>query len=175
MTHDAIRRAQPIVGELGFGWLTHYAVGIVFAGMLLALQGTSRLDAPAVGPALAWGLTDRFSRGPADRTAGAPCREPAGVTEMTRAGTGRFAGLPPSVWLIAWSGVPLLGGFAVACGLTVGLTGLWMTLASAIPSGLQGELLRGMRQVRRISQRFAGVAWTSSPVAVAVTRGWLPG
>ena len=39
----------------------------------------------------------------------------------------------------------LLGRLTVVCGLVVGLTGLWMTLASEIPSGLQGELLRVVR------------------------------
>jgi hypothetical protein len=56
VAHEAIRRARPIAGELGFGWLTHYAVGIVFAGLLVALQGVSWLDDPTLLPALAWGL-----------------------------------------------------------------------------------------------------------------------
>jgi Protein of unknown function (DUF2938) len=56
VAHDAIRRARPIAGELGLGWLTHYAVGIVFAGLLVVLQGAAWLDDPAVLPALAWGL-----------------------------------------------------------------------------------------------------------------------
>jgi uncharacterized membrane protein len=41
----------------------------------------------------------------------------------------------------------VLGRVTVACGLVVGLTGLWMTLASEIPSGLQGDLLRVARVV----------------------------
>jgi uncharacterized membrane protein len=39
----------------------------------------------------------------------------------------------------------VLGRMAFACGLLVGLTGLWMTLASEIPPALQGELLRFVR------------------------------
>ena len=39
----------------------------------------------------------------------------------------------------------VLGRVTVACGLAVGLTGLWMTLASEIPPALQGELLRAVR------------------------------
>lgn len=54
--HDAIRRAPPIAAELGLGWLTHYAVGIAFAALLLALKGSSWLDNPSLLPALAWGL-----------------------------------------------------------------------------------------------------------------------
>lgn len=56
LAHDAIRRAPPIAAELGLGWLTHYAVGIVFAAMLVALQGPSWLDRPSLLPAVAWGL-----------------------------------------------------------------------------------------------------------------------
>lgn len=57
LAHDAIRRTPAIAAELGPGWLTHYAVGIAFAGLLVALQGASWLDKPALLPALAWGLT----------------------------------------------------------------------------------------------------------------------
>lgn len=39
----------------------------------------------------------------------------------------------------------VLGRVTVVCGLVVGLTGLWMTLASEIPVGLQGELLGVVR------------------------------
>ena len=56
VAHDAIRRARPVAGEVGLGWLTHYAVGIVFAGLLVVLQGVSWLDEPTVLLALAWGL-----------------------------------------------------------------------------------------------------------------------
>lgn len=56
LAHDAIRRASPIAAELGLGWLTHYAVGIAFAAMLVALQGPSWLDRPSLLPAVAWGL-----------------------------------------------------------------------------------------------------------------------
>lgn len=56
IAHDAIRRARPIAGELGLGWLTHYAVGIVFAALLVLLLGGAWLDRPSVLPAVAWGL-----------------------------------------------------------------------------------------------------------------------
>jgi uncharacterized membrane protein len=39
----------------------------------------------------------------------------------------------------------VLGRLTVACGIVVGLTGLWMTLASEIPVSLQGDLLRFVR------------------------------
>jgi hypothetical protein len=54
--HDAIRRAQPIAGERILGWSTHYAVGIVFAVMLVWLQGGAWLHSPTVLPAVIWGL-----------------------------------------------------------------------------------------------------------------------
>ena len=56
VSHDAIRNARPVKGELGLGWLAHYVVGIVFAGLLVGLQGAAWLHDPTVFPALAWGL-----------------------------------------------------------------------------------------------------------------------
>lgn len=56
VAHDAIRRAHPIAGELCLGWLTHYAVGIVFAVLWVALHGATWLEAPTVLPALVWGV-----------------------------------------------------------------------------------------------------------------------
>lgn len=37
--HTAIRRSPHIPGEVAWGWLTHYAVGIAFAGLFVAVQG----------------------------------------------------------------------------------------------------------------------------------------
>lgn len=56
VVHDAIRRAPPVSGELGLGWLTHYGVGIVFSGALVSLLGSGWLSVPTLLPALAWGL-----------------------------------------------------------------------------------------------------------------------
>ena len=56
LAHEAIRRARPIAGEVGLGWLTHYAVGIAFAALLVVLRGPSWLDDPTCLPAVAWGL-----------------------------------------------------------------------------------------------------------------------
>jgi Protein of unknown function (DUF2938) len=56
LAHAAIRQAAPVRGELGLGWLLHYAVGIVFAALLLAVQGSAWLHAPTLRPALIWGL-----------------------------------------------------------------------------------------------------------------------
>ncbi len=37
--HDSIAAAPPIRGEVALGWLVHYAVGVAFAGLLLATFG----------------------------------------------------------------------------------------------------------------------------------------
>lgn len=54
--HVAIAKAPPIRNELALGWLTHYAVGIVFAALLLAVQGAAWLERPTFLPALAVGV-----------------------------------------------------------------------------------------------------------------------
>lgn len=54
--HTAIRHAAPLRGELSLGWLLHYAVGIAFAALLLAILGSDWLQTPTPGPALVWGL-----------------------------------------------------------------------------------------------------------------------
>lgn len=54
--HESIGRAGPIRGELLIGWATHYAIGITFAGLLLAVFGLSWAHAPTLGPALIIGL-----------------------------------------------------------------------------------------------------------------------
>ncbi|WP_420473515.1 DUF2938 domain-containing protein [Noviherbaspirillum sp. ST9] len=54
--HPSIGKAQPIPGELALGWLTHYAIGIAFAGLLVALRGTAWMQDPSLLPALAVGI-----------------------------------------------------------------------------------------------------------------------
>lgn len=55
-THAAIGKAQPVRGELWLGWITHYAVGIAFAFLLVGAVGAEWLREPTVWPALAFGL-----------------------------------------------------------------------------------------------------------------------
>lgn len=50
--HESIARAAPVKGELALGWAAHYAIGISFAGLLLATFGTSWAHAPTLLPAL---------------------------------------------------------------------------------------------------------------------------
>jgi len=56
IAHTAIANAAPIRGELTWGWLTHYAVGVAFAGVLLSLQGVAWVHSPTLLPALAVGM-----------------------------------------------------------------------------------------------------------------------
>ena len=54
--HTAIGKADQVPGELAIGWLTHYAIGIAYAAMLVAIAGTHWLDRPSVLPAVAFGI-----------------------------------------------------------------------------------------------------------------------
>jgi hypothetical protein len=54
--HASIAAASSIRGERAIGWAAHYAVGIVFAGLLLAACGQSWALKPSPGPALAVGV-----------------------------------------------------------------------------------------------------------------------
>lgn len=55
--HAAIAEARPLQGELVLGWLTHYAVGIAFAGLLVAVEGMAWLREPSFLPALLVGAS----------------------------------------------------------------------------------------------------------------------
>ena len=55
--HASIRQSPPIPGELAWGWLTHYAIGIAFAGLLVAVQGFPWLQNPSLLPAIAVGMS----------------------------------------------------------------------------------------------------------------------
>lgn len=54
--HQGIAGATPVRHELALGWLTHYATGVVFAGLLLCLVGLDWARQPTVLPALLLGL-----------------------------------------------------------------------------------------------------------------------
>ena len=54
--HDSIRAAEPRTGELLAGWGGHYAIGVVFAMMLLGVWGLRWLDRPRLIPAMLVGL-----------------------------------------------------------------------------------------------------------------------
>ncbi len=54
--HESIAKAGAVRGERVLGWFVHYAVGLLFAALLLAWQGPAWLDAPRLAPALLLGL-----------------------------------------------------------------------------------------------------------------------
>ena len=56
LCHVAIAAAPRIKGERVIGWAAHYAIGIVFAALLLAVFGLDWAGRPTLGPALAIGL-----------------------------------------------------------------------------------------------------------------------
>jgi len=55
-SHVAIARAAPIRGELAVGWITHYAVGIAFAALLVLVTGLSWIASPTPLPAVLVGM-----------------------------------------------------------------------------------------------------------------------
>lgn len=56
VAHAAIAKSAPVRGELAWGWLTHYAVGMVFATVLIGIQGVNWLRSPTLLPALLVGV-----------------------------------------------------------------------------------------------------------------------
>lgn len=54
--HASIGQAAVISGERPLGWAIHYATGMVFAGLLVAVQGWAWLRDPAILPAVAVGM-----------------------------------------------------------------------------------------------------------------------
>lgn len=54
--HDRIATAEPIVGERVLGWFAHYAIGVTFALLLLAIWGVAWARSPTILPAMLVGL-----------------------------------------------------------------------------------------------------------------------
>jgi hypothetical protein len=54
--HVAIAKSPPVPGETAIGWLAHYAVGVSFAALLIAVAGLGWMHAPTLAPALAVGI-----------------------------------------------------------------------------------------------------------------------
>lgn len=55
LTGGSIAAAAPVRGERGIGWTAHYAIGIVFAVMFVAITGETWTRQPAFVPALLFG------------------------------------------------------------------------------------------------------------------------
>ena len=56
IAHESIGKAAPIAQETLLGWLTHYAVGIAFALLLIGVAGVAWMSAPSPGIALLTGI-----------------------------------------------------------------------------------------------------------------------
>ncbi|MFO0602804.1 MAG: DUF2938 domain-containing protein [Polyangiales bacterium] len=54
--HDSIAKAAPVRGELLLGWGAHYAIGVTFAALLLAVFGLGWARAPTPLPAVLIGV-----------------------------------------------------------------------------------------------------------------------
>ncbi len=54
--HQRIAIAAPVRGERLMGWAAHYAIGIIFAGLLLLIWGSEWAIRPTLVPALIVGL-----------------------------------------------------------------------------------------------------------------------
>jgi hypothetical protein len=54
--HAAIAKAAPIAGERALGWVAHYAIGVAFAALLLAIFGVAWAREPSLAPALLVGI-----------------------------------------------------------------------------------------------------------------------
>jgi len=55
-SHASIAKAEPVGSELAIGWVTHYAVGIAFAAVLVAVQGSAWVQQPTFLPAFLTGV-----------------------------------------------------------------------------------------------------------------------
>ncbi|KPF71189.1 hypothetical protein IP69_07840 [Bosea sp. AAP35] len=56
LLHEDIARSQPVANERAIGWVAHYAVGILFAAIVLAIWGIEWARNPTFLPALIVGL-----------------------------------------------------------------------------------------------------------------------
>lgn len=56
LVHDGIANTPPVRHEAALGWITHYAVGIVFGVLFLAIVGLEWTRVPTFLPALAFGV-----------------------------------------------------------------------------------------------------------------------
>ncbi|HEY9192731.1 MAG TPA: DUF2938 domain-containing protein [Methyloversatilis sp.] len=88
LSHPSIGKAEPIPGELVIGWITHYAVGVAFAGLLVAIQGIGWTGNPTLVPAVVTGVATvvapLFVMQPAMGSGFAASRTPAPIRNCLR-------------------------------------------------------------------------------------------
>lgn len=110
--HRSIGQARPVNGERAVGWVTHYLVGIGFAGVLVAMQGPAWVQAPSFVPAFLTGLATvvmpLFVMQPAMGAGFAASRTPAPLKNCARSlanhavfGTGLYLAAVAAAGLIA--------------------------------------------------------------------------
>ncbi|RYD16938.1 MAG: DUF2938 domain-containing protein [Lysobacteraceae bacterium] len=56
LRHASIKAAAPVRGERAIGWIAHYAIGMLFAALLLAIAGPAWMRQPTLAPALLVGV-----------------------------------------------------------------------------------------------------------------------
>lgn len=107
--HATIGKAPPIPGELALGWLTHYAVGIAFAGLLVAITGIDWMRSPSLLPAVLLGMgtvvAPLFVMQPAMGSGFAASRTPTPLKNCLRSVVNHTVfglGLYLSAYLAAW-------------------------------------------------------------------------
>lgn len=54
--HAGIAKAEPIKREILLGWLTHYAIGVLFAGVMVSVFRIEWVQSPKLIPAIAIGI-----------------------------------------------------------------------------------------------------------------------
>lgn len=107
--HANIGQAAIVPGEAVIGWGAHYAIGIVFAALLMALAGSDWIQNPTPLPALAAGLVTVvmpfFVMQPAFGFGIAASRTPKPTVARQRSLMAHFSfgvGLYLSALLLAW-------------------------------------------------------------------------
>lgn len=108
--HAAIARAAPVKAERVLGWVTHYAIGVAFAGLLFIVLGREWARTPTLLPAVVVGvgtvLAPLFVMQPAMGAGFASSRTPAPLKNSLRsvANHGVFGvGLYAAAAVIAWA------------------------------------------------------------------------
>ena len=54
--HASIAKSDPVRGENAIGWAVHYAIGVFFSGLLIAMTGIGWIESPTAAPALLFGV-----------------------------------------------------------------------------------------------------------------------
>jgi hypothetical protein len=108
--HPRIAAAEPVGGERPLGWLAHYAIGVTFALVLLAIWGVEWLRSPTIMPALLVGLGTIFApwflMQPAMGSGIAGSRTPSPrATRLRNLGTHAVYGIGLYISAVALSGV----------------------------------------------------------------------